>query len=75
MFAYRDLVYCGHYVAEDSELEEEAELDTSFKHLFNLVLSRLIDNSQSFKAVAEELNLSSYKASCLPEDKLNEIKF
>ena len=55
MFAYRDLVYCGHYVAKDSELEEESELDTGFKHLFNLVLSRLIDNGQSFKAVAEEL--------------------
>lgn len=32
------------------------------------------DNANTAKAVAEELNLSSYKASCLPEDKLNEIK-
>jgi len=32
------------------------------------------DNANTAKAVADELNLSSYKASCLPEDKLNEIK-
>ncbi len=32
------------------------------------------DNVNTAKAVAEELNLTSYKASCLPEDKLKEIK-
>ncbi|MGL2986389.1 heavy metal translocating P-type ATPase [Flavobacterium sp. RSSA_27] len=32
------------------------------------------DNANTAKAVADQLNLSSYKASCLPEDKLNEIK-
>ena len=32
------------------------------------------DNVNTAKAVADELNLSSFKASCLPEDKLNEIK-
>lgn len=32
------------------------------------------DNANTAKAVADELNLSSYKASCLPEDKLKEIK-
>lgn len=32
------------------------------------------DNVNTAKAVAEELNLTSYKAGCLPEDKLNEIK-
>lgn len=32
------------------------------------------DNVNTAKAVAEELGLSSYKAGCLPEDKLNEIK-
>ena len=32
------------------------------------------DNINTAKAVAQELNLSSYKAGCLPEDKLNEIK-
>jgi Cu2+-exporting ATPase len=32
------------------------------------------DNVNTAKAVSDELNLSSYKASCLPEDKLNEIK-
>jgi Cu2+-exporting ATPase len=32
------------------------------------------DNVNTAKAVADELNLSSYKAGCLPEDKLNEIK-
>lgn len=32
------------------------------------------DNVNTAKAVANELQLSSYKAGCLPEDKLNEIK-
>ena len=32
------------------------------------------DNKNTAKAVAYELNLSSFKAGCLPEDKLNEIK-
>ena len=32
------------------------------------------DNENTAKAVAQELNLSSFKAGCLPQDKLNEIK-
>ena len=32
------------------------------------------DNVNTAKAVADELGLSSYKAGCLPEDKLKEIK-
>ncbi|MGL2963815.1 heavy metal translocating P-type ATPase [Flavobacterium sp. RSB2_4_14] len=32
------------------------------------------DNVNTAKAVADELNLASYKAGCLPEDKLKEIK-
>jgi Cu+-exporting ATPase len=32
------------------------------------------DNVNTAKAVADELNLSAFKAGCLPEDKLNEIK-
>jgi len=32
------------------------------------------DNENTAKAVATELHLSSYKAGCLPEDKLKEIK-
>jgi Cu2+-exporting ATPase len=32
------------------------------------------DNVNTAKSVADELHLSSYKAGCLPEDKLNEIK-
>ena len=32
------------------------------------------DNENTAKAVAEELHLTSFKAGCLPEDKLNEIK-
>ncbi len=32
------------------------------------------DNENTAKAVADELGLSSYKAGCLPEDKLKEIK-
>jgi P-type Cu+ transporter len=32
------------------------------------------DNENTAKSVANELNLASFKAGCLPEDKLNEIK-
>ena len=32
------------------------------------------DNNNTAKAVAKQLNLKHYKAECLPEDKLNEIK-
>ena len=32
------------------------------------------DNKNTAKAVADQLNLKHYKAECLPEDKLNEIK-
>ncbi|MCB0471963.1 MAG: HAD-IC family P-type ATPase, partial [Flavobacteriaceae bacterium] len=32
------------------------------------------DNERTARAVAGELNLKHYKAACLPEDKLNEIK-
>lgn len=32
------------------------------------------DNKHTAKAVADQLNLKHYKAECLPEDKLNEIK-
>lgn len=32
------------------------------------------DNVNTAKAVADELNFSSFKAGCLPQDKLNEIK-
>lgn len=32
------------------------------------------DNPQTAKAVAEEMNLSSYKAECLPQNKLEEIE-
>ncbi len=32
------------------------------------------DNENTAKTVAEDLNLSSFKAGCLPQDKLNEIK-
>lgn len=32
------------------------------------------DNENTTKAVADELGIKNYKASCLPEDKLNEVK-
>ena len=32
------------------------------------------DNEATAKAVAQELGITSYKANCLPEDKLNEVK-
>ncbi len=50
---------------------------TAIKELMRIEVEVIMltgDNVNTAKAVADELNLSSYKASCLPEDKLNEIK-
>lgn len=43
------------------------------KHNVNVVLLTG-DNENTAKAVAEELNIKDFKANCLPEDKLNEVK-
>jgi Cu2+-exporting ATPase len=32
------------------------------------------DNEHTAKAVADELGIKHFKANCLPEDKLNEVK-
>jgi Cu2+-exporting ATPase len=44
------------------------------QHLGVEVIMLTGDNKNTAKAVAEQLNLKHYKAECLPEDKLNEIK-
>ena len=44
------------------------------QHLGVDVIMLTGDNKNTAKAVAEQLNLKHYKAECLPEDKLNEIK-
>lgn len=47
------------------------------QHLMNEGIEVIMmtgDNENTAKAVADELGIKNYKASCLPEDKLNEVK-
>ena len=49
----------------------------AIKELQNLGIDVIMltgDNSNTAKAVADELELIHYKADCLPEDKMNEVK-
>ncbi len=56
-------------------------IKTSSKNAIKLLIEQGVevimltgDNHFTAKAVADELNLKNFKAECLPEDKLNEIK-
>ncbi len=51
----------------------KAAIKTLLKHNIKVIMLTG-DNNSTAKAVANELNLSGYKAEYLPEDKLNEIK-
>ena len=49
----------------------------AIQHLLNDGIDVMMmtgDNEHTAKAVADELGIKHYKASCLPEDKLNEVK-
>jgi Cu2+-exporting ATPase len=56
-------------IKPDSKAAIRALMDESIE-----VIMLTGDNENTAAAVAKELNLSAYRASCLPEDKLNEIK-
>ncbi|WP_281323252.1 heavy metal translocating P-type ATPase [Flavobacterium aestivum] len=73
------------YIAIDGEAIGFVSITDAIKSTSKAAIKELIrqgvdvimltgDNENTAKAVADELGLSSYKASCLPEDKFAEIK-
>ncbi|WP_445715826.1 heavy metal translocating P-type ATPase [Flavobacterium sp.] len=64
----------GYITITDAIKKSSLEAINELKRQGIQVIMLTGDNENTAKAVADELNLTSYKASCLPEDKLNEIK-
>lgn len=73
------------YIAVDNQLLGYVAITDAVKKTSKVAIKELIrqgvevimltgDNENTAKAVADELGLTSYKAACLPEDKLKEIK-
>jgi Cu+-exporting ATPase len=63
------------YIAISDAIKESSR--RAFTELLNKgveVIMMTGDNRNTAKAVADQLNLSDYRAECLPEDKLNMIK-
>ena len=64
----------GFVVITDAIKESSRKaIDTLLKNGIEVIMLTG-DNPQTAKAVAKEMNLSSYKAECLPQDKLEEIE-
>lgn len=73
------------YLAKNSEVIGYVTISDAIKPTSNVAISGLLrqgikvimltgDNENTAKSVAEALQLSSFKANCSPEDKLQEIK-
>ncbi|MCB0409330.1 MAG: heavy metal translocating P-type ATPase [Flavobacteriales bacterium] len=64
----------GYVAISDAIKESSKQAITELIEKGVEVIMMTGDNNNTAKAVAAELNLSDYKAECLPEDKLNMIK-
>lgn len=64
----------GYVVIADAIKESSKKAIQALQEKGIEVIMLTGDNPQTAKAVAEEMNLSSYKAECLPQDKLEEIE-
>lgn len=63
------------FVSFSDKIKESSK--KAVQHLINEGIEVIMmtgDNENTAKAVADELGIKNYKASCLPEDKLNEVK-
>lgn len=63
------------FVSFSDKIKESSR--KAVQHLMNEGIEVVMmtgDNENTAKAVADELGIKNYKASCLPEDKLNEVK-
>lgn len=64
----------GYVLISDAIKESSAKAIKALQEDGIEVIMLTGDNPQTAKSVAEEVNLSSFKAECLPQDKLDEIK-
>ncbi len=64
----------GYVVIADAIKESSKKAIQALQEKGIEVIMLTGDNAQTAKAVAEEIGLSSYKAECLPQDKLEEIE-
>ncbi len=73
------------YIAEDKNVTGYLVISDAIKKTSKEAVQKLIaqgvevimltgDNKNTAQAVANEMNITSFKAECMPEDKLNEIK-
>ena len=63
------------FISFSDKIKESSK--KAVQHLINEGIEVIMmtgDNENTAKAVADELGIKKYKASCLPEDKLNEVK-
>lgn len=63
------------FISFSDKIKESSK--KAVQHLINEGIEIIMmtgDNENTAKAVADELGIKNYKASCLPEDKLNEVK-
>jgi Cu+-exporting ATPase len=68
-----DRVACGFVTITDAIKTTSAQAIKELMQQGVEVIMLTGDNENTARAVAEQLNLSSFKAGCLPEDKLKEI--
>ncbi|WP_339889897.1 heavy metal translocating P-type ATPase [uncultured Flavobacterium sp.] len=64
----------GYITITDAIKKSSLEAINELKHQGVQVIMLTGDNENTAKAVASELNLTDFKASCLPQDKLDYIK-
>ncbi len=64
----------GFVVISDSIKESSKKAIREFQEKGIEVIMLTGDNPQTAKAVAQEVRLDSFKAECMPEDKINEVK-
>lgn len=64
----------GFVVIADAIKETSRKAITELKEIGINVIMMTGDNQYTAKAVADELKLTDFRADCLPEDKLNEVK-
>lgn len=69
-----DTVGVGFVSITDAIKQTSADAIKELQQLGVEVIMLTGDNDNTARAVAQNLNLSSYKANCLPEDKMLEIK-
>ncbi len=69
-----DSEFCGYIVLSDVLRKESANMINKLKELDVTPVLLTGDNKNAAKSIADTLNITEYRAECLPEDKLNYIE-